>query len=148
MTTEAIYVWGTQKTLASSGASAASGTMTQATTASYAVVTDGNSFPDAEFVLRLQFATVTSIEGKVVTLYARQKNIDSTNHASVPTTTYLNTYIGNFVLSAAAANTDQYVPLEAFGVPKEADYYILNASGQTITAGWTLKVTPRSYKPA
>lgn len=148
MANEAIYAWGTQKTLEASGASAANGTMTQANDASYSVVSDGATFPDAEFVLKVQFATATSIENKVITLYARPLNIDSTSDSPAPTSTYLEVYIGNFVLYGASAATDQYLMLEAFGVPKEADYYILNSSGQTISAGWSLKVTPRTYKPA
>ena len=57
-------------------------------------------------------------------------------------------YIGSFVLQASATNTDQYLALIAYDVPAEAEYYIINNAGQTLSAGWTLKVTPRTYKPA
>jgi hypothetical protein len=146
MANEAIYVWGTQKTLEASGASCANAAIVQANDASYATVADGTSFPDAEFVLRLQFATVTSIEGKAITLYGRPKNIDSTNHAPAPTATYQEKLVGSFILQASAVNTDQYLVIPAYNLIKEADYYLYNSSGQTMSAGWTLKVTPRSYK--
>jgi len=110
------------------------------------VVGDGGSYPDAEFVLKVQFVTVTSIENKVIGLYARPLNIDGTSDAPTPTTTYAEKYIGSFVLQASAASTDQYLTVFAEGLPKEAEYYLYNLSGQTITAGWTLKVTPRTYK--
>lgn len=148
MANEAIYAYGTQKTLEATGASFANGTIVQANDASYAVVADGASFPDAEFVLKLQFATITSIENKVIGLYARPLNIDGTNDSPAPTATYMEKYIGSFTLQAGVAATDQYLLLVAEDLPKEADYYLINLSGQTVTAGWTLKVTPRTYKAA
>lgn len=148
MANEAIYTWGSQKTLEASGASFAHAAIVQANDASYAVVADGSSFPDAEFVLKIQFATVTSIENKVIGLYARPLNIEGTNDAPAPTATYAEQYIGSFTLHAGTVSTDQYLVLIAEGLPKEADYYLLNFSGQTASAGWTLKVTPRTYKAA
>lgn len=148
MANEVIYAWGSEKTLEASGGSCSTGAIVPANDASYGVVADGASFPDARFVWRGQFATVTSIENKTIDLYARPLNIDSTNDSNAPTATYTQKYIGSFVLQASATNTDQYVSLVAYDVPAEADYYIINSAGQTLSAGWTLKVTPRTYKPA
>lgn len=148
MANEAIYTWGTQKTLEASGASFANGAVVQANDASYGVVADGASYPDAEFVLKIQFSTVTSIENKVIGLYARPLDIDGTSDAPAPTATYAEKYIGSFTLQASAASTDQYLFIFAEGLPPKADYYLLNFSGQTASAGWSLKVTPRTYKAA
>jgi|SRR5687768_2795245 len=148
MANEAIYTWGTQKTLEASGASVSNATIAQANDSTYSVASDGSNYPDAEFVLKVQFGTVTSIENTAISLFARPLNIDGTNDAPAPTATYMETHVGDFVVYGSAAATDQYLWLEAFGVPKEAEYYIKNSTGQTITAGWTLKVTPRTYKPA
>ncbi|HEU4853846.1 MAG TPA: hypothetical protein VFS89_00980 [Nitrosospira sp.] len=148
MANEAIYAWGTVKTLEASGASITNGAIVQANDASYDTVVDGSNYPDAVFVLKLQFATITSIENKVIGLYARPKNIDGANHAPAPTTTFMEKYIGSFTLQAGAVNVDQYLILAAEDLPKEADYYLVNLSGQTVTSGWALKVTPRTYKAA
>jgi hypothetical protein len=148
MTNEVIYAWGSEKTLEASGASCANAAIVQANDASYGVVADGASFPDARFVWKGQFSTVTSIENKTIDLYARPLNIDSTSDSPAPTATYTQKYIGSFVLQASSSSTDQYLSLVAYDVPAEADYYIINSSGQTLSAGWTLKVTPRTYKPA
>jgi len=148
MANEAILAWGTEKTLEASGASVTSAAIVQANDATYGVVADGASFPDAEFVLRCQWATITSIENKTLDLYGRELNIDGTSDAIAPTATYTHRYIGSFRISAVAANTDQYMKLIGYDVPKEAEYYLVNSSGQTVSAGWTLKVTPRTYKPA
>lgn len=148
MATETILVTGTQKTLEASGGSCANSAIVQANDSTYGIVADGASFPDALFAWRGQFATVTSIENNVISLYARPLNFDSTNDAPAPTATYTQKFIGNFTLQASATATDQYLTLRARDVPIEAEYYIINNSGQALSAGWTLKVTPLSYKPA
>jgi hypothetical protein len=148
MANEAVYAWGTQKTLEASGGGFTSGAIVQANDASYDTVADGANFPDGEFVLKLQFTNVSSIEDKVIGLYARPLDIDGTNDAPAPTTTYGEKFIGSFILQASTANTDQYLTVTALSLPKKADYYVFNSSGQTVSAGWTLKVTPRTYKAA
>lgn len=148
MANEAIAVWGTEKTLEANGGSIASAAVTIADDATYGIVADGASYPDAEFVLVCQWATVTSIENKSIALLARDLDIDSTNDQFAPTATFNHRFIGAFNISAGSANTNQYFKLTAQDVPKLAQYYLLNQSGQTISAGWTLKVTPKTYKPA
>lgn len=148
MANEVTMAYGTEKVLEASGASCASAALVQANDASYAIVADGASFPDAKFVLRCQWATITSIEGKTIDLYARELNVQGTNDVLAPTTTFLHKYINSFKISAVAANTDQYMSLIGRSVPKEADYYLRNSSGQTISSGWGLWVTPETRKPA
>jgi hypothetical protein len=147
MAGEAIVVVGTPKTLEASGASAANLTVTQANDATYGIVADGASFPDAKFVLAVQHATAV-VENTYISLFARPLNIDSTNDSEVPEAARPTAWIGTFTLNNAAINTNQYMELIARDVPWVAEYYIYNASGQTISAGWTLKVTPFSYKAA
>lgn len=145
MTNEVVYAWGTPKILESNGAAITNAQISQANDASYSVVSDGGSYPDALFVLRVQFSTVTGIENRTISLHARPLNIDGTNHAPAPTATFIEKFLGSFVLSSG---TDQYLSLVVHDLPKEADYYLINNSGQTVSAGWTLKVTPRTYKPS
>jgi len=148
MSNEVITVWGTEKTLEASGGSCASAAIIQANDANYGVVADGASYADADFALRCQWATITSIENKTIDLFARDLNFDSTNDAIAPTATFTHRYVGSFKVSAVAANTDQYLLCTVRDVPEEAEYYLINNTGQTISAGWTLKVTPRTKKAA
>ena len=146
MANETIYVKGTQKTLMSAGASIANNAIGTATTANYDAVVDGAGFPDAEFVLGVTF-TVAPTENSVIVLLAQQLDIDGTNDADVPETTRLGRVIGSFVVNNTT--TTQYIPLFARDLPLLATYYLYNnATGQAISANWTLKVTPRSYKAA
>jgi len=136
---------GTTKTLEANGASTSTAAIVQANDASYSISADGESAPDAEFVLGVAFSTYTSIENKTISLYARELNVDGTADVEAPTTTFKNKFIGSFLLSAASAM--QYCKCFAERVPREADYYLLNESGQTMSAGWTLKVTPTTNGP-
>lgn len=146
MANELILAFGTTKTLEANGASIASAAIGQANDASYGVVADGANFPHAKFVLSGSFSVAPS-ENTVLLLSARTINIDGTNDAEVPEATRTGIPIGQFVLNNVTST--QYIECIAFDVPWEADYYIYNAnSGQTLATGWTLKVTPFTYKPA
>lgn len=149
MSGEIIVVYGTPKTLEASGSSISNNSLVQADDASYDTSSDGASFPDAEFVLTCAFATGPT-EGTSLALYARPLDIDSTNDAEVPETTRPTVFIGTFTVNNVT--TTQYIVLNgiyAQGVPKKADYYIHNnGTGQSVSSGWKLVVTPRSFKTA
>lgn len=138
---------GTPKTLEANGASTANNVMTQADDASYSISADGSMAPDAEFVLSFTFSLAPT-ENTSIDLYARELNILSTSDAEVPeASSHRPRHIGSFVVNNVT--TTQHSKVVAFDVPREADYYIHNnATGQTISAGWTLTVTPRTDGPA
>lgn len=145
MAGEAIVKVGTTKTLEANGASCTAGIIVQADDASYAIVADGASYPDAEFALACTFS-VAPTESTVISLIARPLNIDGTADADVPEFSRQIQFIGNFIVNNVT--TTQYLWLIGYDLPREADYYLANNAGQTISAGWTLKVTPRTLGPA
>lgn len=146
MAGETIVKWGTQKTLEANGAAIASTAIVQADDASYSLVADGGYYPDAEFVLAAAFS-VAPTEGGVIALYARPINVDGTADTEVPEATRQNVYVGSFVANNVTAT--QYMTCIGYDLPKEAEYYLHNVGGgQTMSAGWTLKVTPRTYGTA
>jgi hypothetical protein len=148
MAGEMTVVWGTPKTLEANGASTTNNSISQADDADYSVTADGSDYPDARFVLAAAYTTAPT-EGAAISLYARPLNIDSTNDAEAPEVNRPTYFVGNFIVNNVGSSTTQYMSLIAFDVPAEASYYIHNnGTGQTINAGWTLKVTPRTYKPA
>ncbi len=146
MSNETIVVVGTTKSLETSGGTISNASVVQAAIASYGIVADGGSYPDAEFVLGFTFGTAPT-EGTVLALYARPMSIDGSNNAEVPEATRPTEFIGSFVVNNVT--TAQYARLLVRDVPLIANYYIHNnGTGQSVTSGWTLKVTPRTYKPA
>lgn len=146
MANETILVFGTPKTLEANGGSIVNNALAQADDANYGVVADGANFPDARFVAAFTFGTAPT-EGTVLALYARPLDIDGTNDAQVPEAARPTVYIGAFVVDNVTGT--QYAEIIARDVPWLAAYYLHNnATGQTVSAGWTLKVTPCSVAPA
>jgi hypothetical protein len=146
MSNEAIVKTGTQKTLEASGAAIANNALAQADDASYGIVADGLSYPDARFVLTGTFS-VAPTENSTLALYARPLNIDGTADADAPETTRPTQFIGVFIVNNVT--TAQSLVCDAQDVPWEADYYIHNnGTGQTLSAGWKLLVTPCTIGPA
>lgn len=146
MSGETIIKLGTPKTLEANGASIANNTLEQANDASYSIATDGAYYPDAKFVLSATFGTAPT-EGTTLALYACPLDIDGTNDAEVPETTRPTVFIGTFTVNNVT--TAQYIELIAQDVPWNAAYYVHNnGTGQTLSAGWTLKVTPCTVAPA
>ena len=146
MAGESIVKWGTTKTLEANGASAGNNTIAQANDATYGLVADGAYYPDAQFVLSVTFGTGPT-EGTAIGLYARPINIDGTGDAETPEAALPVWFVGSFVVNNVTSL--QYCYLLAQDLPPEAEYYIHNNNtGQTISAGWTLKVTPRTVGPA
>ena len=146
MSGEVVVKLGTPKTLEANGASIANNTLAQADDANYSVASDGAYYPDAKFVASFTFGTAP-IEGTTIALYARPLDIDGTNDAEVPETTRPTVFIGIFTVNNVT--TAQYIELVAQDVPWNAAYYLHNnGTGQSLSAGWTLKVTPRTYGPA
>ena len=149
MSGENIVVWGTTKTLEANGASISNNALAQADDASYDIVNDGSSYPDAEFVLTGAFGTGPT-EGTTLALYARPLDVDGTADTEAPETTRATVFIGTFTVNNVTSTQNIVLNgLFAVGVPKKADYYIHNnGTGQSLSAGWTLKVTPRTNKAA
>ena len=146
MSGETIIKLGTQKTLEANGASIANNTLAQADDAIYSVASDGAYYPDAKFVISVTFGAAPT-EGTTLALYAQPLDIDGTNDAEVPETTRPTVFIGTF--SVNNVTTEQYAELIAQDVPWNASYYLHNnGTGQTLSAGWKLKVTPCTVAPA
>ena len=113
--------------------------------------TNSDDVPYARFILMCQWATVTSVANKPVIIHARPINIDSTADPVAPSASRL-MQIGAFNVYAASAITDYYFDSSLCELPllktgQEIEFYIENLTGQTISAGWTLKIMPLSYGP-
>ena len=97
-------------------------------------------YPLLDFKLEIASGTAPSLNS-TFDLYRRPG--DGTDAAPVPTTTYLEQYVGSFVL--ANANDDYYIYGVANTDPNDT-YYVLNNGGQTSTGA--LWVRAKSYGTA
>ena len=146
MANETRLFFGAAKTLEANGASIANNALAAADDANYDLAADAGSYPDAEFVLTGTFS-VAPTDGATLALYARPLDIDGTADAEVPETTRPTVYVGSFTVNNVT--TAQSMLLVAQDLPRLAAYYVHNnGTGQSLAAGWTLKVTHRTYGPA
>ncbi|OHD23482.1 MAG: hypothetical protein A2Y38_19100 [Spirochaetes bacterium GWB1_59_5] len=145
-TNDVIVKTGTQKTLEANGASCANNAIVTADDATYSIAADGSNAPDAEFALAVTFATAPT-ENATIDLYAQELNFDGTNDEQAIETTYKPKYIASFVVNNVT--TIQYLNRRASRLPRDATYVLHNnGTGQTFSAGWTLKVLPVTVGPS
>lgn len=146
MSGEQIVVEGTVKVIEASGASIANNALVLASGGSYTVQTDGAGFPDATITLTATFA-VAPTEGAVLALYARNLLVDGVNSADVPETTRAPRVVGYFPVNNVT--TLQAFELIVYDMPRKAEYYLHNAAtGQAVSAGWVMRIVPRTTKAA
>lgn len=148
---DAIRVLGTPKTIVSSGASISDAGFAAASSNLTAADIGGYPLGIFEFVTDATGFSVAPTAGAAIHLYERKFMADGTNQGPVPDATYKNDYLGSFIVDVA--DVQQWLRIE--GIPINyygATYYVEwldgGAGTASISAGWTLKVTPYTYAPA
>lgn len=144
MANETKWTYASQVTLEASGGSGAAAAFVAADDTSLASANHSN-YPLADFVLSCSFGAAVA-PGTTVNLYRQDQDIDGSNDAPAPASTYKATFVGAFILpsgqSAAA-----YYPLTDVPLSKICKFSIENNTAQSVSAGWTLKATPKTYVP-
>lgn len=143
---------GTAVTITSSGGSTTTGTATSAGDIDLRSSGTANLIEELMAFLELtcQWATTTSIAaGTIVADVYLVPKLDGTNAVDIDTTggsSYIasNHRVGSFVSPKALSTaTDYRFATAVFDLfPALYTVYILNRSGQTISANWTLKILP------
>jgi hypothetical protein len=121
-------------------------------TADISAWTNSDDVPQAGFVLKAQWATVTGVANKPVNIFARPINIQSTNDPVTTGTNRRATFIGSFNVYAASGATDYFFESSRCDLPnlksgQEYEFYLENKTGQTISANWTLWIMPITAGP-
>jgi hypothetical protein len=148
-----IDFFGTQDTITAGGGTSAVTDGSYSAAADTVTWTNDDDAPAAVFVLKFQYPSGT-IDQNGIHLFMQLHNIDSTNDEAQPDANYESHYVGSFPTDAGlAATTDVYVSLgHTVELPnmytsQVYEFYIKNDCGVTMTAGWTLKVTPVTKGP-
>ena len=144
MANEAKFVRGTQKTVSTTIGAIANNAISSSV-GSYSA-TDTLDYPDAEFVLKVTFATAPT-ENATIDLHVRAVDIQSTNDHEAPDATYRPGYLGSFTVNNVT--TAQYLRCVGRDLPKAGDLYLFNnATGQSTSANAELYMTPLTLGPA
>jgi hypothetical protein len=147
---DAIDKFGTQDTVSAGGGTSAVTNTSFSASSDAATWTNDDDAGDAEVTLTFQYPSGTIAD--YIALYMRTLNVDGTNDDPQPDSGYKHRYVGTFNMDAnQAATTDQAytitIPLPNTKTSQEYEFYVENQSDVTMTAGWTLKVTPKSVGP-
>ena len=152
MANEAVYKYGTTVTLASgNGAAITNNQLSTAVGTTYSQ-TNTLDYPDAVFTLTTAGFGAAPTAGSTLDLYVRPLSVDGATNTPAPATgastdAYKGQYIGSFVLKASASSGDTYRTV-GYDIPRSGEAYIFNnATGQSLTVNWTLKMTPRTIGP-
>lgn len=138
--------FGTQDTVTSASSSVTNGSFSVSGDITEWVNDD--DAPMASVVLECTYS-VAPTANTTVDLFVVLKDIQSTNDQLAPTDNFQHVYLGAFPVKNVT--TAQYIPLDVVlpntKTSQGYDFYIRNNGGQTISAGWDLYVTPKTYGP-
>lgn len=149
MANEAIIVLNNTQTLEANGGSCANNALVYADDVNLNLGNNvtGGHYPNCRFVFTGAFS-ISPTENSVLALYAEYQDIDGTTDMSAVEASAWNPH---FLCAFPVNNvtSSQVLVAFAYDIPhKDIKVALKNeATGQTLSAGWTLKATPFTYKP-
>lgn len=145
MANESVYTYASQIILEASGAQAASAAFAEAADTT---LTSANhlNFPEADFALTCNFGGAVAA-GKYVSLYRQDNNIDGAADAPDVSASYKQVLVGIFNIPSAASASATY-PCVDVPLTKDCGFWIGNDTDQTLSAGWVLKATAKTFEPS
>ena len=105
--------------------------------------TNSDDAPMASVTLFVTFS-VAPVAGDSIPLYLRPLNNVGTNDANVPTAAFQDMYVASFPLLAgtAAQYITRTISLPNSYTSQEYEFYFENTTLQSVSAGWSINVTP------
>lgn len=151
LTNDDLFGYSTQMTAISGTANVAAAGFSVPAEATSLSSTNHFDYPAADAVLYASFSTSVSSASNYVQLYRRELNIDSTNDAPQPQSAapaYSNTYVGAFIIPPFTATSAGYFAMPDVPLAEQCEFYIENKTNATIISGYTVKLRPKTQKPA
>lgn len=149
MANELKYTYAATVALEASGASAASNVFVQADDMNLGTSQHSN-FPFSDFVLKTVGFSTTVGTGKTINLYRQDLDVGgvSANDAPSPSSANKSLFVGSFVIPDAQASTGTaYFTLTDVPLNQTQTFWIENALGVSLNAGWALTAVPKSFVP-
>lgn len=143
---ETEWTYATAVELEGSGASAASNVFVDANATTLGSANHSN-FPWADLSLTAVVAT-TVASNCTINLYRHDLLVDGTNASPVPAAGNPVVFVGAFrVPDAQTSASTMYLSVTDVPLAAACEFYIENKTGQTLNAGWKLRVVPKTYAP-
>lgn len=149
MANELVYTTLSQVTVQSSGASNASNGVIAAGTLTTA---NHSNYTGVDLVLTASMSASIASASNFFGIYARPLDIDGTADAPIPSSAtnafFKGGYVGAIQFAGASVASQQTgVLLDVPTVPYSVEFYVENLTNASMSAGWTLKATPKTVKP-
>ena len=149
MANEAKWVYTGVTTLESNGISAANAAFMPATDAAFTSAAH-SGYVYADFALMVSgFASSLATTGSLgLALWRRDINIDGTLDEGVPSANLKAHFAGYFTMPLSGASAAIYnAAVRDVPIYEDQEYYLENLTGQSVAAGWTLKVKAKTFVP-
>lgn len=150
-TNDAVFKYGTQKTITTTGAATANNAVSAAA-GTYSSSDTADAF-DAVFVLATATWGSAPTANTTIDLYVRPMNVVSTTDTDAPAvpgsaTTWKPQFVCSFLVPGAAT-TANVLYARGYNLPKEGEFYVFNnATGQSLAVNWALYMTPTTLGPS
>lgn len=145
MANETILTTLSTVSIATSGASAASNAIVSAGT----LATSSHSgYTGCDLVFTGTMAASVASASNYFSVYARPLNVDGTADAPSPGTSFTGGFVGVLQIAGSGASGAQTAVLQDVANGWfDVEFFIENKTNASLNAGWTLKATPKTYKP-
>lgn len=151
MSSETIYKYSSQVTAISSTATCASNGFSQQAEATSLSSAQTGNYPMADAAIFASFSTSVSSATNTLVLYRRDLNIDGANDAPIPQSAapaYSAIVVGAVAVPPYTAASSGYFFIPNIPLAGDCEFYLQNNTNASIPAGFTLKITPKTYTPA
>jgi hypothetical protein len=142
-----VEVFGTQDTLGTTSGSVVNDAFSVA--GDLSTWTNTDDAPRASVTLSATFS-VAPTQGSVVNLFLRLLDVQSTNDQEIPDADYGHVYVGSFPVNNVTSAQYQAIDISLpnGSTSQQYEFYVENKSGQSMSAGWDIYVTPKTYGPS
>lgn len=136
----------TTVTLEASGGSITNGSIGAADDDTYDLTdTDHADCPHAMLAISVACSSAFDANG-LIRVVIQSLNVDGANNEPDPTNSYWPRTSG--LVQVKNQTATQYAEIAMYNIPRQGKVWLLNSTGQTISSGWTAKLTPFAYGPA
>lgn len=143
-----IDFFGTQDTVTAGGGTSAVSAGAFSASGDVASWTNDDDAPEASMTFTGTFGTAPSARERVI-LFARLMNVDGTTDNPQPDANFEVTRMGSFIVDTVTTSNAYTIDIDLPNAytSQVYEFFIKNDTSDSLNAGWTMKITPKSPGP-